>query len=78
MHKPPRQPTESTAIQIFRTDFNGYPMDLIKDILETQSDKFNMIFSSDAIVNNVSTRFDTNDVEQMCRSIEEVIYPTQG
>lgn len=82
--KPPNKPSrpanrpDTTANQIFRTDYAGYPLDLIKQLLDSEAGKFSMIFGSDAIVNNVSIRFDANDVEQMCRTTEEVIYPTEG
>lgn len=82
--KPPNKPSrpanrpDTTANQIFRTDYDGYPLDLVKQLLDSESDKFSMLFGSDAIVNNVSIRFDANDVEQLCRTFEDVIYPTKG
>lgn len=83
-HRPmrPLAPTKSPAApeMLIRTDFKDYPLDLIKQLVEKEGDNSNLLFSSDAVETDVRTRggVGSNDVFEMCQTMSETIYPTQG
>lgn len=80
MRQPISPPKDSAkpADQYFRTDYDSYPLDLINRLVEKEADNLDLLFTSDTMETDVSTRVGSNDVQELCSSRSEVIYPTQG